>query len=394
MLNRFLYPAIPAAILLLTYVWSLPFGYLWDDYVEVNVDLADAIHRLVYVQFRVFHSLSFAFTNPFFDQPFQHRLINLSLMVAAAVFGVHAARRFNVPAAPLVVSVILLHPTYVYPVTWISQRNDLFLLVFVFLAIANTFRGRGLVYLILSDVSKTPWVLQNVWYAWQVWRKKGPRWQVFLALVAMPLVIAQAFLFWGDVTATSFSPMSELSAEGFGAFVFTLLVRVAKVLESWFLIHIPVAAFYGAAPIPVVAAVVAAYGVAWLVILLKIFRERRWTVAGWHFLALAILMSGPFVANNDPRVFGPAIPFFIFFWVSMSGWDRNVGIALGLIAILNLGGTVLNYRLSDTGVYEPVASVDYTLCGVHEMQFPMERWRCDRSHLARIVVRGVNQYLN
>ena len=55
-----------------------------------------------------------------------------------------------------------LHPSFIYPLTWIAQRNDLLLIIFAVLALANIDRRRGLAYLALSDMAKTPFGFHNL----------------------------------------------------------------------------------------------------------------------------------------------------------------------------------------------------------------------------------------
>jgi len=392
MLSKKILPYLPAVIFILVYAWSLNYGYLWDDFTELQADLDYTLDRLK-LHFRPIYYFSHLLLIELFDEAYQHRLVNILLLAGACVFAVRTAALFQISSGPFVVTAIFLHPTYVYPATWISQRNDGLLLLFLFMALANVNRVRGFAYLLLSDISKTPWVLQNLWYAWRKWREGGNRWLIAGALLAIPIIIGQGLLFWADVKAESTSPMTQFTGEGAAAFLFILSVWAAKVVEAIILIHIPIAAFYGVVPVFVLAAIGFTYAAAWAALAVHSFRADWKASMAWHLLFLAILMSVPFAANNDPRVFGPAIPFFYLFWAKFAGAGNLGRVGFSVLIVLNLSATVLSYRISDTGAYDPAKAPDYTLCGEHEMQFPMERWRCDRSQLTHELVRQINKIM-
>ncbi len=385
-------PLLPMAVFLLVYAWSLNYGFLWDDSTELQGDLNHVLHRLQ-GHFRPIYYFSQLLLNQLTTEAYVNRLINLLLLGSAAFFAVRAAGELAVSSAPLVVTAIFLHPTYVYPATWISQRNDCYLLFFLFLALANVNRTRGFIYLLFSDISKTPWVLQNIWYAWMKWREGANRWLIAGSLLVIPLIIGQGVLFWSGIKSGSTSPMTQLTLEGAGAVIFTLLVAAAKIGEAIVLIHIPISAFYGIVPIVGVAGIALVYAAAWVTLIRQVYIAGWKDRFCWHLLLLAILMSIPFAANNDPRVFGPAIPFFYFLWAKSAGGGKAGRLAFVVIAALNVAAVSLNYRISDTGAYDAADAPDYTLCGKHEMQFPMERWRCDRSKITHEIVRRVNRFM-
>jgi len=381
---------LPSILFLGVYGWSLSYGYLWDDFVELQADLDYVLERLQH-HFRPIYYFSELFFNALFNAPYQHRLVNLLLLAGAAFFAVRAAAVFEVPAAPLVVTAIFFHPTFVYPATWISQRNDGYLLLFLFMALANVNRPRGFVYLLLSDISKTPWVLQNLWYAWRQWRQGGNLWVAAAAVVAIPLIVGQGIFFWSEVRASGNSPVTQFTGQGLDAMLFVVTVWFAKLTESILLVHVPISAFYGVLPTVGLGVIALIYLAAWGTIAVQAFRTGWKTTISWQLLFLALLMSLPFVANSDPRVFGPAIPFFYLFWAMIAADGKAARFSFIVILAANLTATMLNYRLSDTQAYDPALAPDYTLCGKHEVQFPMERWRCDRSKLTYDLVGRINE---
>jgi len=383
---------VPTLVFMVLYSASLSYGYLWDDFVELQSDLDHVLGRLKQ-HFRPVYYFSELFFNALFTEAYQHRTVNILLLAAAAYFAVRTSRNFGIPHSPLIVTAIFLHPTFVYPATWISQRNDGFLLFFLFLALFNFDRARGWVYLLLSDLSKTPWVFQNLWYAIRKWPERGNRWAIAAIVIVIPLIVGQGLLFWDEVQSSGNSPITKLSGGSVSAVFILPLIWVAKVVEAILLIHVPIPAFYGSVSGSILLVIGLIYLAAWVGIYVQAFRNLERNRASWHLLILALFMCVPFAANNDPRVFGPAIPFFYLFWASIGTRGKTRCMAFAIVATLNVAATALNYRISDTGIYHAPDAPDYTLCGVHEMQFPMERWRCDRSTITHEIVRRLNEAL-
>lgn len=379
-------------LLVAFYLPSLTFGYLWDDRVEVIAGWERSMEMLP-IHARVFYYVSFALTNPLFDQPWQHRLVNIALYAGTLVAAIHAARAYRLPYAPLLVAAIYSHPTFVYAITFISQRNDLFLQLFLMLTLIYATRKRGIVMLICSNFAKTPWIFQNVWYIWKNWRSGVPRWYLLIAVLLIVAVFVQGLAFWGGVKSGASSPMVSFEGGGLAGTAFVIAVRGAKVLEGLFMIHLPFQAIYKAVPAPAFWAMVLVYAAAWVALLVRIVRKRGDVRTGLEFLGLALLMSLPFAANSDPRVLAPPIPFVIFAWAAFAGSGRIVPVALTAFVCLNIVGTLSNYHLSDTGAYTPAEAESYELCGAHEMTLPMDRWRCERADVAREIVNSANRLL-
>jgi hypothetical protein len=374
------------------YLPSLSFGYLWDDYFEVTADWKRVVEQFS-THPRVFYYASFGLTNSVFDSAWQHRLVNLALLAAAIIAASYAARRYKLPYPTLLLLVIFSHPVFVYPITWISQRNDLFLQIFIFLTLIFATRRIGFVFLICSNFAKSPWVLQNVWYIFKNWRSAVPRWYLLAAALLVVAIFGQGFFFYGEIKAGATSPMTEFGGSGFFSIVFILAVRGLKILEAIFMAHIPFPAFYKAVPVGVFAGIVLAYFATWIATLAVAFKTRRDKKTALEFLGLVLLMSVPFAANSNARVLAPIIPLLYFAWLSLMPKSRPTVIILSGLLSLNLAGTSLNYRLSDTGIYEAAKADDYTICGTREITLPMEHWRCERSLVARQIVRSASDLL-
>jgi hypothetical protein len=384
--------ALPAIVLCAVYAPALAFGYVWDDWMELASSADRVVHQLR-THPRVLYYLSFLATNPLFDAPWQHRLVNLVLFLLAVLAGTRVARRYGVPYPALVALAAFSQPMFVYPVTWISQRSDLFLQLFLMLTLLHATAGRGLVYLVASDISKSPWIFHNVWYMWRNRGGPGQRWRAVVAAVVALLILGQSLIFWSDLGTTATSPMTHLQVDGVIGTAISLAVRMAKVVEALFITVVPFPAFYKAVPVAAFVAVSGLYAACWFRLAwLALHSGSFWRRSG-EFMMLVALMSIPFAANSDPRVIGPAIPF-VYFAVFVSIPARPfVAFLAALLVLCNLFGVYLNFHLSDTGVYEPVRTLDYVLCGPHEMTIPMDRWRCERADIAHVVVKDINALL-
>lgn len=375
------------------YAKSLGFGYIWDDPTNVTLDFSGANGWIV-KHFRPLYYYSFALSNFFFEGPLFHHLVNYALMLWGVFLACKVAERYAVPLGPLVVLGIFLHPTFVYPTTWISQRNDFLLIDFLFLTLLHLDRARGFVYLLLSDLSKMPFVFQNLWYAFRQWRSGGNRLLAAASLLVLPPIILNGYLFYAGYSVEATSALAYLDIGGFQGFVAAWLARLAKVAEAWFLTLAPFPGYFKVGPLALSAAVAALYLILWGVVFRRILLDGQYRRGPYDLLVIGVLMSMPFVFNSDMRILGPAIPFFFFGIFSLAKSCRAVTIVLTAIVTLNAAGSVLNYNLSNSGISSPTVDADYQQCGTYEMQFPMERWRCDRSHIAREIVDRMNAIID
>lgn len=380
---------LPAVLLLGLYLPALNFGFLWDDYFELVSGWERTFEKLK-THPRIFYYASFALTNPFLEAAWEHRLINYALFAGVIVTAVHAARCYRLPHPELLVLAIYAHPVFLYPVTWISQRNDLFLQIFVLLTLIFASRRIGFLFLLCSDFSKSPFVFQNAWYIWKNWRTSVPRWMLVVAALIIPAIFLQGLLFWEGTKAGATSPMTTFEASGLSAMAVVVAVRAAKVAEALFMAHIPFPSFYAAFPVWLFAVVIVGFLAVWSGMLALAWRGRANWRQGLEFLALTLLMSIPFAVNSDLRVIAPAVPMLYFAWAAMVGPGKPTRWLLSGLLVLNLVGTLTSYRLSDTGVTVSTEAKDYTLCGERERTLPMEKWRCERADAAHRIIRTID----
>jgi len=206
----------------------------------------------------------------------------------------------------------------------------------------------GFAFLICSNFSKSPWVLQNVWYIWRNWRSDIPRWYLFVAGVLVVGILGQGLIYYGEIKSGATSPTGELGASGFVSALFVLLVPGLKILEAMFLAHIPFPAFYKTVPVSIFTAIVMAYFMASTSLIAIAFKSRRNSRNALEFLGLVLLMSIPFAANSNAHVISPIVPLIYFAWISLLPKTRKTLVILSTLLILNLMGTLFNYHLSDT----------------------------------------------
>ena len=373
------------------YVFSLGYGFLWDDQFEMQRTWASAAAR-IFEHPRPVYYLFLEVTNSLFDQAWPYRLTKLLLFAVILVQAARLVLKYDAAFPALAVGAAFLHPTFVYPVTWIAMSDDLLVICFTLLTVLNVDRTRGFWYLILSDLSKAPFVLHDLWYIGRRWH--GNRVQALAALIIPFGLLLIYLLFWFQIDTVATSPMAHLTADGPLALLFTLAVRGLKLLEAIVLCHMPFEGYWGAVPTPVLLLIVAAYLGAWFVLLRSVFTRPPRNSMWWQLLLIGLLEALPFAINSDPRVLGPAIPFFVLGWFLAVQPSRATGIAAAVLVALNLGGAALNYHLSDTGAMTFDDVPEYKLCGDYEMQIPMERWRCERSRLAQSIVAAINDRLS
>ncbi len=383
---------IAAVVLVVFYAASLQYGYLWDDYFELDRSLSETLAQIGH-HFRPMVYFSFYLTPDFLHHPAGQRAINHAMIAIIALTLTAILRKGGIRLPWLFALVVLFQPTFVYAATWITMRVDCFVILFLLLTFLHMHGRWGLAFLLISDFSKAPFLLQNLWYAFVQWRA-GHRLRALIAVLVMAGILVSIVGFWLHTSSTATSPTTKLDVPPLQHLVVIAAIRLAKLLEGIVLIHAPLFAFYMRDALFVLPLALAAMAVCWLAILVEIVRRRPKVPAlAWHALALAVLSSAPFAINTDPRVLGPAIPFWFLFWILLAGDNRRMRMALVGLGLIGMLGSVLNYKLSDTGVYVTGdTSIDYTLCGAHELRIPAEQWRCDRSKIAGRIVETINAF--
>jgi len=384
---------IPAVFIVALYWASLDYGYVWDDYFELRRSLSDMLSQISH-HFRPFIYLSFYFTRDILDTPAGQRAINIAMMALSAWIVGSILNQAKVRHPWAYALVVFAHPSFVYSATWLTMRVDCFVILFLLLTFRNFENRWGMFFLLLSDFSKAPFLLQNLWFSVIKFRQ-GHRLTAAFVLIVMIALFGSIIVFWLGVNSQSTSPTSKLALEPVWQIATIALIRSAKIVEGVFLIHFPIFAYYSPATFGYLTAALIALLICWSVIIFGLIKTRsEIPMLAKHSLVLAVLSSLPFAIVTDPRVLGPAIPFWLMFWTMMSAKRKSSMIALFIIGAIGFGGTIRNYKVSDTGVYELNSSIDYKLCGPHELTIPGEQWRCDRSKFATAIILRINEFQN
>lgn len=184
------------ALTILLYLETLSYGYIWDDHLLVQLDLAAALERAFQgLHVRPLWYLSYVLTQSLSTSAVFEHAVSLVMFAAAVLLARRVAAAFlERRAAWLVTLVWTLLPWNVYPATWIAQRNDLLVFVFGFSAVLAGRRGRyGLAWwlLALGISSKITLGALPLYFAWKAYRdQRRAAAAAFLALLLAYLALA------------------------------------------------------------------------------------------------------------------------------------------------------------------------------------------------------------
>ncbi len=168
------------ALVILIYGDTLAYGYIWDDRMLVQLGLRDALERSFDgLHVRPVWYLSYVLTQRLEASAVFEHGVNLALFALATVLAHRLALAMleSRAAASMVTLVWVLLPWNAYPVTWISQRNDLLLFVFGFTAVLAMRRGRYVLAwfcLALAMFSKVTLIAVPLYFIWRA-RRSGHR---------------------------------------------------------------------------------------------------------------------------------------------------------------------------------------------------------------------------
>ncbi|OFW03197.1 MAG: hypothetical protein A3I61_01485 [Acidobacteria bacterium RIFCSPLOWO2_02_FULL_68_18] len=241
------------------------------------------------------------------------------------------------------------HPSFLWSVTWINQRNDLLLVLCLLLALSTTRTPIRLLWAIAACASKTPFVLQNLVFSLQFARKRS------LTASAVSLVAMGVFAYGGYITNYAFTVRDGtppvVTAVGTALAV---PIGLAKVLEGIVIIFAPVSMFAWSPWAPIAA--LFAYAACWFVIIRSLPGPGA-RVEGW-IIGLALAMCGPFAFNSEVRVTGGAAVLAFLAVAAAARFHRPARMAgVGILAF-NLLGTALNYGLFRSSQYDIRATPD------------------------------------
>jgi hypothetical protein len=376
--ERALYALVVAAAAAF-YVPSLGFGYFYDDFWLLRQGLAD-VHPLVATRpawFLPSHLLSAASIDPLFQ-----RAVSLACFAAVGWVGYLLLR--GRPNGPLILAVLLAHPWFVYPVTWISQRADLLWIAFTGLALAAATPRATAAWAALSMLAKAPFVMQGLVFAYRLFAQRAAGTALAVVAVFAVVVAASAAIVSGSMVEAQdavggFHTLKHSAAgplELLGLFAIT---GAAKLLESLLMIFVPFPATYGTGALGI--ATIAASVVAWTIAAALLARGRLRGLE-WTWLAVGLAASTAFVFLAQLRAIAPAGFFLVAGLLAGLPATRAARAALAVLLVGNLASSVALYRATDTGCHDidrPHAARDCQEPG----DLPIARWQRDRGALVQ-----------
>lgn len=348
------------ALCTLFYWPSLKFGYFYDDFWILQQSLlgADPMHLARPAWLISTVGLAQLSTDPFFQ-----RLVSL---VCFDVLAILCLPLFRSTPYPLLLSLVLLsHPWFVYPVTWISQRADLLWLIFVALAVLSRSAFGATLWGMLSLISKTPFILHGLVLSGHFRQRKWPVASAVLVVTFLVVAVVSYFLVLSqhviaDQTAAGgFHSLKHSFSSTWGLFGAMLLAGLAKIVESVVLIFVPFPATYGTGIIS--WAIVIGYLAAWAAAFNLLFRAKFVGVnILWLLIGSAAAMSFAFTAQL--RAIAPAGFFVVAALLAGMPSTRRSALVLSSILALNVWSSVALYKATDTGCYDLHQPGAYEVC--------------------------------
>jgi hypothetical protein len=320
---------------------TIHYGFAYDDFDVVPLTLRQFLYNPFILNGRPLWGLSYAVLPA---DPFVHRILNMILIVSIiiVIWRIILDRKLGVLSAILFFASVT-HPSFVWSVTWIAQRNDLLVIVFSLLGLLYwDCQRNNIIFQFLASASKTPFVLHDLVYAYFFYMKSRRISAICLVAIAVQFIIA-GYLTYYQVNNQYY----ERNYWNYVGQMFAPLIKVFKIVEGFAYVIAPFPA-YATGP---GALVLSAFGyvLAWACILDfnrfgAVWREEIGRVTGLSFLALLASL----VFASTLRVVAPVVVFWYAFACgaireNMIGW---FGVAL--LMALNLGGIALNYRLWST----------------------------------------------
>lgn len=364
-------PVLAVLLCTLFYAPSLNFGFYYDDFwiLRQSVGNADPMHLARPAWLLTTIGAAQISTDPFFQ-----RLVSLICFDLLAVLGYQLLRK---TAHPLLLLLVLLsHPWFVYPVTWISQRADLLWLLFVCLALMARSSITTAAWAILSLLAKTPFVLHGIVLAANA-RMKGERgaaWAILLGLagvvVASYLLVLGQHVIADERAAGGFHSIKHAFSTPWGLYSAMALAGVAKIGESIVLMFVPFPATYGTGTLGWLVSM--GYLAGWAVA----FRFIQAT--GVHrinmlWLGIGATAALSFIFTAQLRAIAPAGFFLLAALLAVLPSRRGTSVLLATLLALNLVSSFALYRATDTGCYDLDQAGAYETCR-EGMSLPYHAW--------------------
>ncbi len=312
---------------------------------------------------------------------FLHRLVGLVFFNICIVLS-HRALNGTKHAALTVVA-LFLHPTLVYPVTWIAQRNDLILTTFLLLAWLNLHNPRRAgIFSILANLAKSPFVFHSFPVAIYTLRRRRIALSLVLLLTTLAIIAIDYFTQYQAMQSRGVG-LGAIHGGGLETLAFTVAARSVKALENLLLVFVPFPALYKT---PFLLPIAALYSAILLWIgweffhpsrLLSLYRNQR------SLLAFLVATWIPLAFAPGLRALMPIIPFCYILVARILSRHKLYRAAMLCLVVCNMIGALNIYGYTNTGAYDLGS----------EMAFPKEvssqLWVQDRQEIVDSFIRKV-----
>ena len=175
------------------------YGFVSDDFSLVSIDFREAISSSLGVHFRPLWHLSYPFLNLISSSSYSHHIFNIVLFILSIYL---AYKYINVKKTKLFsfISVLIwiTLPWMVFPVTWISQRNDLLMIVFVLMSLIQFEKQKtysSMVFLFFGFLSKVNCFLLPLYFIFKSFKKsKSDFYKYILIQIVFFLISLRSYL--------------------------------------------------------------------------------------------------------------------------------------------------------------------------------------------------------
>jgi hypothetical protein len=227
-LERIVFSGTIVLAIAILYGPSIYYGYLFDDFKLLNITISDVFNYSCYgIHVRPVWYLSLYLTNLFGHSSVLDHATNLILFLIACALGFKVASKFlgQERKAFIVTLIWIVVPWNSFSVMWISERNDLLVEIFAFLALLSMDRKnytRSLVSVILALFSKVTAMFLPVYFIFKTYRMKAYAYTIMftVAMISCWILAARAVVM----------NFSELSSQGYS---YKLEVNLVVRLIIW-----------------------------------------------------------------------------------------------------------------------------------------------------------------
>ena len=330
-----------AGFILILYSNTIFYGYIWDDFDLVITTYDDVIkYTLESYLIRPVMFLSYYISNFFFNSPVFDHSINIILYIFSVKLLYDFGEKYhkkNVSFLILIVWICL--PWMGHPVIWISQRNDILMIIFSLLAIKadrNQKTLTSIAYLFLGVFSKITCFLLPIY---MVFVNKQNKLKVLIYSIIQVIFIIIGALSYAR-GGTKLKHLSELNTYE------SIILKIFHAIEGLITQIIPFPYFYNLVHFTI-------YFILFIVAVLFMNYKRKRDLISLTTLEIIVLFlvySIPLAINPELRVsiFSSYFLISLIFIGVVS--NRFSKIILGLYLLHNLTVTLLSKKNFYSGV--------------------------------------------